>query len=141
MQYQRILATCLTAICLAMMSTTFSSPTIPFYQQQEAYANHPCPPFAPIGAHIDGAPVGCFTEGDLDRRCTAGAPYDECSVTPEEICGNGIDDDGDGQVDENCPPPTSQPLNEKYPNQGTCIDAGENKDDCKAAFKADKPNK
>lgn len=29
---------------------------------------------------------------------------------PEEICGNGIDDNGNGQIDENCPPPPPPPV-------------------------------
>lgn len=29
---------------------------------------------------------------------------------PDEICGNGIDDNGNGQIDENCPPPPPPPI-------------------------------
>ena len=66
MQYTRILAICVTAISLAIMPTSFSSPTMPFYQQ-EAYATHPCPPgFTPV--HDDGIPL-CL-------------PPDPCEIDP-----------------------------------------------------------
>lgn len=114
MQYKKSLITSIIAITFAMMFTA----TIPF-QQQEAYANHKClskiddPNPTPV--HIGGANAGCVPTGALEELCASGAPYDECDGTPP-------------------------PLNEQYPNQGTCIDAGENKDACKAAFKADKPS-
>jgi hypothetical protein len=117
MQYKRILTASVIAISLAIISTTFSSPTMPFYQQ-EVYASHPQACKAGSTApHIGGQPAGpCISNEELQEACDQGALFDEC---------------------KSLEPPL--PLNERYPNQGTCIDAGENKDACKAAFKADKP--
>jgi hypothetical protein len=111
MQYKRILAVCVTAISLAIIPTSFSSPTTPFYQQ-EAYATHlQCPPGF-TAPHVDGEPVGPCTPDDLlQHRCDLGAPFDECARPP--------------------------PLTEQFKNQGQCIKDGVDKDACKAAFKAD----
>jgi hypothetical protein len=57
----------------------------------------------------EGDDNACVPTGELEELCAEGAAYNECD------------------------------LNEQHPSQGTCIDAGENKDACKAAFKADKP--
>jgi hypothetical protein len=110
MRHTKSLTTSIIAITFAMMFTA----TIPFYQQ-EVYAIHKClQGFTPV--HIGGAPAGCIPEGSLQDECDQGVLFDECkSLEP-------------------------LPLNERYPNQGTCIDAGEDKDACKAAFKADKKN-
>ncbi len=37
-----------------------------------------------------------ITEVDINGDSQAPSP------TPREICGNGVDDDGDGQIDEGC---------------------------------------
>src|SRR5215207_6285664 len=100
MQYKKSLTTSVIAITLAMMFTA----TIPF-QQQEAYASHEglCPTGS-IALHVGGVDAACGTPEFLEQACAAGVPYDECE--PE------------------------LPLDERYPNQGTCIHAGEDKDDC-----------
>jgi hypothetical protein len=98
-----------TAATLVTFAMMFTA-TIPF-QQQEAYANHVCWDATHVAVHIGGADAECLTSDQFDEACAAGAPYDECDP---------------------------QPLIERYSNQGTCVDAGESKDDCKAAFKADK---
>jgi hypothetical protein len=38
--------------------------------------------------------------------------------SPDEICGNNVDDNGDGAVDENCPPPPTDGQ-QGQPTQGS----------------------
>lgn len=70
----------------------------------------PCPEPLPSYPH---ATVAC-RDGAITLSCDAGwsdangQPEDGCEaviLSREEICGNGIDDDGDGLVDEGCPEP------------------------------------
>ena len=118
MQYKKLLITSVIAITFAMMFTA----TIPFQQQQEAYAGHEgvgliCSDIAEgsVPAHQGGV-ILCVPAGEIERACAINPnAFDECRQ--------------------------EEPLDERYPDQGTCIDAGENKDACKAAFKADKKPK
>lgn len=48
---------------------------------------------------------------------------------PSEVCGDGIDNDKDGQIDEGCPPPPPPPTG-TYPLYDDCMAAGANKLDC-----------
>lgn len=50
-----------------------------------------------LGAIAAGA--GCSTSDELVGRNTGGGP----GIGPVESCGNGLDDDGDGEIDEGCP--------------------------------------
>ena len=42
----------------------------------------------------------------------------QTSSTEEEICGDGIDNDGDGLIDENCPPPQEEICGDGIDNDG-----------------------
>ncbi len=41
-----------------------------------------------------------------------------CAPPPVEVCGNGLDDNGDGQVDEGCPPPPEEICGDGIDNDG-----------------------
>lgn len=54
------------------------------------------------GAETRECPLGGRCAGSV-QVCVGGLWAEECAVTPiEEICGNGVDDDCDGEVDEGC---------------------------------------
>ena len=61
---------------------------------------------ADAGTDWDGnaRPSGTLADVGADERVATPPP------PPVEVCGNGIDDDGDGLVDEGCPPPPPPPV-------------------------------
>ncbi len=75
------------------------------------------------------APVPCVADADcvpVDPACDVsacvnGACYDACGpVPPGEICGDGIDNDGNGIVDEGCPAPAACAADSDCPVDPAC---------------------
>jgi hypothetical protein len=100
MRYKKLLTTSIIAITLAMMFTA----TIPFQQQQEAYASHQdfCDALDPgrIAVHIGGAPAGCIPPRDFEQQCELGFPYDECPPPPPPPDDDDDDDNNDDDDDD-----------------------------------------
>jgi hypothetical protein len=55
------------------------------------------------------APAGTTTLPEINGLVFTGVNPPPPPPPPQEICGNGIDDDGDGQIDEGCTPPPPPP--------------------------------
>lgn len=84
-----------------------------------------CPTGTPR-AEIAGLVSGGGTPPPPQEVCGDGVDNDSdgqidegCAPPPQEICGDGVDNDGDGQIDEDCPPPTD-------PNWTFCANEGAN---------------